>query len=76
MKLESSAEKRDLHAYLRSMVSLGASDLHLKVGAPPTLRIDGTLFCMDESSCSTADLEELTSIVLTPQQRKEIADAL
>ena len=45
-----SDEKRDFLGYLKSMVAMGASDLHVKVGAPPTYRVDGTLFPMDERS--------------------------
>ena len=64
-----SDEKRDFLGYLRSMVAMGASDLHLKVGAPPTYRIDGTLFPMEEESCSGADLKHLAEVVLDSAQR-------
>jgi twitching motility protein PilT len=74
--MDTAAQKRDYLAYLRNMLSLEASDLHLKVGAPPTYRIDGTLFCVEEASCTTADLEELTALVLTPQQRECFAKEL
>ena len=30
-------------AVLQAMVQRGASDLHLKVGRPPTLRVDGAI---------------------------------
>jgi twitching motility protein PilT len=33
----------DLNGLLRTVVELGASDLHLKVGQPPVVRNDGTL---------------------------------
>jgi twitching motility protein PilT len=36
-------EAMDLDGLLRHAVDLGASDVHLKVGRPPTLRIDGCL---------------------------------
>ena len=61
-----SEEKRDFLGYLKSMVAMGASDLHVKVGAPPTYRVDGTLFPMDERSCTTADLQNLAETVLQP----------
>jgi twitching motility protein PilT len=69
-------EKRDFLAYLKSMVAMGASDLHLKVGAPPTFRIDGVLFGMDEATCTPADLQALTEVVLTPAQREHFAKDL
>ncbi len=64
-----SEERRDFFGYLRNMITLGASDLHLKVGAPPTYRIDGVLFAMDEGGCSASELEELSTAILTRQQR-------
>ena len=33
----------DLHAALHHLVEVGASDLHLKVPAPPSMRLDGAL---------------------------------
>jgi twitching motility protein PilT len=66
-----SEEKRDFLAYLRSMVAMGASDLHIKVGAPPTFRVDGTLMPLDEPSCSTADLNHLADTVLPPIRREK-----
>ena len=64
-----SEEKRDFLGYLKSMVAMGASDLHVKVGAPPTYRVDGTLYPMDEPACSTADLNNLADTVLPPVRR-------
>ena len=60
---------REFRPVLESMVSLGASDLHLKVGAPPTLRIDGVLYRIDEPSCSPADLEHLIEQLLPVDKR-------
>ena len=71
-----SEEKRDFFAYLRNMITLGASDLHLKVGAPPTYRIDGVLFAMDESACGASELEELSNAILTRQHREDYAKEL
>src|SRR5580765_4598962 len=65
-----SEEKRDFLGYLKSMVAMGASDLHVKVGAPPTYRVDGTLYPMDEAACSTADLNHLADTVLPPVRRE------
>ena len=70
-KAEKKDEKRDFLGHLRSMVAMGASDLHVKVGAPPTYRIDGVLYPMDERPCSVADLDELGDTVLS-QTRREI----
>ncbi|MBW2146477.1 MAG: PilT/PilU family type 4a pilus ATPase [Deltaproteobacteria bacterium] len=37
----------ELHAVLEKMVEMGASDLHIRVGRPPTLRIRGNLEALD-----------------------------
>ena len=67
---------RDFHSVLANMISLGASDLHLKVGAPPTMRIDGMLFGIDEPRCSPADIEGLMEQLLPPDRRLQFAEEL
>ena len=59
-----SQNHRDFGSVLRNMVSMGASDLHLKAGAPPTLRIDGVLYSVDESPCKPAELEHFIQELL------------
>ena len=46
----------DLNALLRRAVDLGASDLHLKVGRPPVVRMDGDITPLDEGPLSDDDL--------------------
>src|SRR5439155_27264848 len=45
--------RMDLNALLRSAVELGATDIHLKVGQPPVLRIDGDHLPMEEQPVRT-----------------------
>jgi twitching motility protein PilT len=45
--------------YLRAVVANGASDLHLKPGSPPRLRISGTLVPVREEGLSPAEVAEL-----------------
>ena len=40
----------DVTAALRSLVEAGGSDLHLKVGAPPLMRLEGLLRPIDPAS--------------------------
>jgi twitching motility protein PilT len=47
----------DLNGLLRRAVQLGASDIHLKVGQPPILRLDGQLGPLDE--CRELDEDDL-----------------
>jgi twitching motility protein PilT len=45
----------DLNALLRSAVELGATDIHLKVGQPPVLRLDGDLLPMEDQPVMNDD---------------------
>jgi twitching motility protein PilT len=54
----------DLDALLQHMIEIGGSDLHLKVGAPPMVRIDGTLTpVIGEGHLDDATLERFVDIV-------------
>ncbi|MBN1947117.1 MAG: type IV pilus twitching motility protein PilT [Bradymonadales bacterium] len=61
----------DLHKILRLGVKLGASDVHLKVGTPPTLRINGELKSVEDTPRLTAEeLSQLASTLLSGPQRE------
>lgn len=52
-------------------VKRGASDLHLAVGVPPTLRIDGQLVPLeDQGVVSATHVEDLIGEIITPQQKE------
>jgi twitching motility protein PilT len=64
----------DLFKLLKATVEKNASDLHLTVNKPPTIRIYGDLVCLDgEKRLSPHDTEEAAMNVLTSRQ-KEILD--
>jgi twitching motility protein PilT len=44
---------------LQLVVSEGASDLHIRVGVPPTIRVHGILHRVEGPSCRPEDAEEL-----------------
>ena len=75
MNGEISAEMSfDLHGLLRLAVERRASDLHLKVGVPPLLRIDHQLVPVQDRPCFTqADLETTVRLVTTESQRQRFA---
>jgi twitching motility protein PilT len=63
----------DLDALLQHMIEIGGSDLHLKVGAPPMVRIDGTLTpVIGEGHLDDTTLERFIDIVAarTPAKRE------
>jgi twitching motility protein PilT len=65
----------DLHELLRLAVQRHASDLHLKVGLPPLLRIDHKLMPLDGAPpLSDGDLEVVVAMVTTERQRQQFAE--
>jgi len=56
------------------MVQQGASDLHLKVGRPPTLRVNGELQAMPLPPMRPEDLTQLAKELMTPRQVKEFTE--
>ncbi len=61
-------------AILLQMVQVNASDLHLKVGRPPTLRINGDLSPLPMPALRPEDLSTLAKEIMTPKQVKEFAE--
>lgn len=61
-------------AILQQMVQLTASDLHLKVGRPPTLRVHGDLSPLPLPALRPEDLSSLAKEIMSPKQVKEFAE--
>jgi twitching motility protein PilT len=55
----------EMNDLLDLMVEQGASDLHLQVGQPPTLRISGSMTPIDGPALTPADTEKLM-LAITP----------
>jgi len=56
---------------LQQMVQQNASDLHFKVGRPPTMRIDGELKPLELAPLKPEDLRSVGDQILPPKQRRE-----
>src|SRR5512143_2103476 len=56
------------------MVQRGGSDLLLKVGRAPTIRLNGELNALDMPPVKPEDLKMLAEQVMTPRQVKEFAE--
>jgi len=54
---------------LHKSMQAGASDLHLTIGTPPQLRVDGTLRPMDQPALTAADTKRLAYSVMTDTQK-------
>lgn len=59
----------NLHSLLKAVVEKGASDLHLTVGSPPQLRIDGELVQLNLPPLQPAEVKQLCYSVLTESQK-------
>ncbi len=64
----------DIKSFLQMSVDLKASDLHLVVGVPPTLRIDGELVIIPNSGIMTPELmAEALKQVLNSEQFERLS---
>jgi twitching motility protein PilT len=60
----------DLNQLLHTAVSSGASDLHLKVGSYPMMRVNGSLMvASEERRIDRSDTEHFAGALLSPEQR-------
>lgn len=67
----------DINETLRKMVSLGASDLHLTAGAPPTVRLDGQLTALEGHDRMNPEvLQRSLYGILTQAQREKFEEEL
>ncbi|HEY2492040.1 MAG TPA: type IV pilus twitching motility protein PilT [Paenibacillus sp.] len=53
---------------LRKSVEFGASDLHISVGSPPQIRVDGMLRKMECSSINGEDTLSISELLLGPER--------
>jgi twitching motility protein PilT len=63
--------KVNLHQLLRTMVEKGASDMHITTGAPPMLRVDGSIVPLKLPALGPVDTKQLCFSVLSEEQRAE-----
>jgi len=64
----------DYKAVLQHMIQTNASDLHLKVGRPPTLRVDGQMVTIEGAALKQEDLRSLAEQIMGPKNIKEFSD--
>ena len=66
----------ELDKILNTMYEKNSSDLHLRVGSPPLLRINGVLHQYGEEKLSIPVLKELKDHLLTEKQKKILDEEL
>ena len=63
-----------IKSILEETIARKASDLHLKAGIPPVVRIDGKLTKLDFEKPSTKDMQDIADQILSPGQRKKFME--
>jgi twitching motility protein PilT len=64
----------DYKSVLQQMIQHNASDLHLKVGRPPTLRVDGHMVSLELPALKQEDLRSLAEQIMAPKNIKEFSE--
>jgi len=59
---------------LRKVAEAGASDLHLKVGSPPMIRVDGELSELEEPVCSPEDTKDYAASLMSEKQIRRFSE--
>jgi twitching motility protein PilT len=64
-----------LDALLRAMVEKSASDLHLRCGEPPILRLHGEMHRLDEPALEPLWLDAMLRSIMPERNRREYSDS-
>ncbi|HVL89147.1 MAG TPA: type IV pilus twitching motility protein PilT [Actinomycetota bacterium] len=64
----------DAFALLAHTVATGASDLHIRVGLPPMVRLHGELLAVGEVPLDDSDTQKMVDQVCSLQQRERLAE--
>jgi twitching motility protein PilT len=66
---------KTIEELLQLVRTRGASDLHIKTGSPPVLRIDGELVEIEESVCTSEVTKDFAANLMTAKQRSRFSEA-
>ena len=59
---------------LSEMMTRSASDLHIKAGSPPVIRVDGELFLTDEPPLTPEDTKDVAASIMTDKQIRRFSE--
>jgi twitching motility protein PilT len=59
----------NIRGVLEKMIAARASDLHLKAGTPPVVRVDGILYTLEDAPPSAQELRDVCAQLLNDEQR-------
>ena len=59
---------------LQEMIARNASDLHIKAGSPPVIRVDGELLLLDEPPLTPEDTKDVAASIMTDKQIRRFSE--
>ena len=59
---------------LSEMMARNASDLHIKAGSPPVIRVDGELALLDEPALTPEDTKDVAASIMTDKQIRRFSE--
>ncbi|HMD68911.1 MAG TPA: type IV pilus twitching motility protein PilT [Chitinivibrionales bacterium] len=59
----------NIHSLLKTMFDNNASDLHIRVGTPPTFRVNGALYRAQMEPVTFEELERMCTEIMRPEQK-------
>ena len=59
---------------LSEMMARNASDLHIKAGSPPVIRVDGELILTDEPPLTPEDTKDVAASIMTDKQIRRFSE--
>ncbi len=65
---------KNVDELLLNVVEVGASDLHLKVGSPPMMRVDGELTGLGDEPCSPEHTKDFAAALMTEKQIRHFGE--
>jgi twitching motility protein PilT len=71
----SARAKVALDALLRTMVERGSSDLHLRCGEPPIVRLHGEMTRLEGGTLEATDLDAMIRSIMPERNRREYTDS-
>lgn len=66
--------KLGIRELLKTMVEMGASDLHITTGAPPQVRVDGQVMGLKLPPLQPAETKQLCYSILTDMQKRKFEE--
>ncbi|MCX6372088.1 MAG: PilT/PilU family type 4a pilus ATPase [Actinobacteria bacterium] len=59
---------------LREMMAHNASDVHIKAGSPPVIRVDGELLLLDQPPLTPEDTKDVAASIMTDRQIRRFSE--